>query len=337
MFAKIMRAAALLSVASATGAWAQDYPTRPVTMVMPFAAGGPGDTIARLIAQGMTPVLKQQVIVENIAGAGGSIGSAKVASASPDGYNLLLIHISHATNPALYPKLKYDPMKDFEPIGLVVDLPSAFVAKKDFPAKDLAELIAHVKANKDKVNYSHAGIGSASHLCGLLFASAIDTKLTQVAYRGTGPAMNDLMGGQVDFMCDQIVNVVSNVEAGTIKGYAVTEHAKGERAAEPAHHGGSRSPGLHLHRVVRAVRSKGNAKADRRQAGRRAQRGAEGQDRQGSARGARCRPCLAGSGPACRARYASQGRDRQVGTRHQGCRRRRRTVTSSKRHVSARM
>jgi len=226
MFAKIMRAAALLSVASATGAWAQDYPARPVTMVMPFAAGGPGDTIARLIAQGMTPVLKQQVIVENIAGAGGSIGSAKIASASPDGYNLLLIHISHATNPALYPKLKYDPLIDFEPIGLVVDLPSAFVAKKDFPAKDLAELIAHVKANKDKVNYSHAGIGSASHLCGLLFASAIDTKLTQVAYRGTGPAMNDLMGGQVDFMCDQIVNVVSNVEAGTIKGYAVTSTQK---------------------------------------------------------------------------------------------------------------
>src|SRR5688500_17434172 len=116
MFAKIMRVAALLSVASATGAWAQDYPTRPVTMVMPFAAGGPGDTIARLIEQGMTPVLKQQVIVENIAGAVGTIGSAKIASASPDGHNLLLIHISHATNHALYPNLKYDPMKDFEPI-----------------------------------------------------------------------------------------------------------------------------------------------------------------------------------------------------------------------------
>ena len=225
MLAKFLATAALLT-GVATAALAQDYPTRPVTMVMPFAAGGPGDTIARLIAQGMTPALKQQVIIENIAGAGGSIGSAKIASSPPDGYNLLLIHISHATNPALYPKLKYDPVKDFEPIGLVVDLPSAFVAKKDFPPKDLAEMIAHVKANKEKVNYAHAGIGSASHLCGLLFASAINTKLTQVAYRGTGPAMNDLMGGQVDFMCDQIVNVVSNVESGTIKGYAVTSKQK---------------------------------------------------------------------------------------------------------------
>ena len=226
MLARIIATAALLTAGMTTAASAQDYPTRPVTMVMPFAAGGPGDTIARLIAQGMTPVLKQQVIIENIAGAGGSIGSAKVASATPDGYNLLLIHISHATNPALYPKLKYDPIKDFEPIGLVVDLPSAFVAKKDFPPKDLGDLIAHVKANKDKVNYAHAGIGSASHLCGLLFGAAIQTKLTQVAYRGTGPAMNDLMGGQVDFMCDQIVNVVSNVESGTIKGYAVTSAQK---------------------------------------------------------------------------------------------------------------
>ena len=232
MLAKFLATAALLT-GVATAALAQDYPTRPVTMVMPFAAGGPGDTIARLIAQGMTPALKQQVIIENIAGAGGSIGSAKIPSSPPDGYNLLLIHISHATNPALYPKLKYDPIKDFEPIGLVVDLPSAFVAKKDFPPKDLAEMIAHVKANKEKVNYAHAGIGSASHLCGLLFASAINTKLTQVAYRGTGPAMNDLMGGQVDFMCDQIVNVVSNVESGTIKGYAVTSKQKANALPKP--------------------------------------------------------------------------------------------------------
>jgi tripartite-type tricarboxylate transporter receptor subunit TctC len=226
MLAKIIATAALLTAGMVTATSAQDYPVRPVTMVMPFAAGGPGDTIARLIAQGMTPVLKQQVIIENVAGAGGSIGSAKVAASPPDGYNLLLIHISHATNPALYPKLKYDPIKDFEPIGLVVDLPSAFVAKKDFPAKDLAELIAHVKGNSAKVNYAHAGIGSATHLCGLLFGAAINTKLTQVAYRGTGPAMNDLMGGQVDFMCDQIVNVVSNVESGTIQGYAVTSTQK---------------------------------------------------------------------------------------------------------------
>lgn len=213
---------ALAAALCASPAPAQDYPVRPITMVMPYAAGGPGDTLARLLAQSMTPLLGQQIIVENVAGAGGSIGSGKVASSPPDGYNLLLIHISHATNPALYPKLKFDPIKDYAPVGLVVDLPSAFVAKKDMPAKTFAELVAYVKANKEKVNYSHAGIGSASHLCGLLFADAIKTRFTNVAYRGAGPAMNDLMSGQVDVMCDQTINVVSNIEAGTIKGYATT-------------------------------------------------------------------------------------------------------------------
>ncbi|MBC7799864.1 MAG: tripartite tricarboxylate transporter substrate binding protein BugD [Gemmatimonadaceae bacterium] len=201
---------------------AQTYPSRPITMVMPYSAGGPGDTLARLIAQGMSATLKQQVVIENITGAGGSIGSAKVSTSPPDGYSLLMIHVSHATNPALYPRLRYDPIKDFEPIGLAVELPSAFVANKQLPAATFAELVAHVKANKDKVNYAHAGIGSASHLCGLLFAAAIDAKPTSVPYRGTGPAMNDLMGGQVDFTCDQIVNVVGAVESGAIRGYAVT-------------------------------------------------------------------------------------------------------------------
>jgi tripartite-type tricarboxylate transporter receptor subunit TctC len=201
---------------------AQEFPSRPITMVMPYAAGGPGDTLARLLAQGMSVPLKQQVIVENASGAGGSIGSAKVAGSAPDGYNLLLIHISHATNPALYPNLRYDPVKDYEPIGLAVELPSAFVARKAIPASTFPELIAYVKANLATVTYAHAGIGSASHLCGLLFESAAGIKMTQVAYRGTGPAMNDLMGGQVDFICDQIVNVVGQVEGGTLKGFAVT-------------------------------------------------------------------------------------------------------------------
>jgi tripartite-type tricarboxylate transporter receptor subunit TctC len=201
---------------------AQEFPTRTITMNMPYSAGGPGDTIARLLAQAMSGPLKQQVIVENTTGAGGSIGSAKVAASAPDGYNLLLIHISHATNPALYPKLKYDPIKDYEPIGLAVDLPSVFVARKDLPAKNLEELIAWMKTTKEKVNYAHAGIGSASHLCGLLLNAATGTQPTQIAYRGAGPAMNDMMSGQVDVMCDQIVNVVGNVDGGTIKGYAVT-------------------------------------------------------------------------------------------------------------------
>jgi tripartite-type tricarboxylate transporter receptor subunit TctC len=201
---------------------AQEFPSRPITMVMPYAAGGPGDTIARLIAQGMSVPLKQQVLVENTSGAGGSIGSAKVATSNADGYNLLLIHISHATNPALYPNLRYDPIKDFEPVGLVVELPSAFVSRKDLPSKSFGDLIEYVKLNKEKVSYAHAGIGSASHLCGLLFESAIGVQMTKVPYRGTGPAMNDLIGGQVDLICDQIVNVVSPVQAGLLNGYAVT-------------------------------------------------------------------------------------------------------------------
>ena len=215
--------AGTLMLAPAT---AQDFPTRTITMNMPYSAGGPGDTIARLLAQAMSGPLKQQVIVENTTGAGGSIGSAKVAGSPPDGYNLLLIHISHATNPALYPKLKFDPIKDYEPIGLAVDLPSVFVARKDLPAKNLEELIAWMKTTKEKVNYAHAGIGSASHLCGLLLNAATGTQPTQIAYRGAGPAMNDMMSGQVDVMCDQIVNVVGNVDGGTIKGYAVTSNER---------------------------------------------------------------------------------------------------------------
>ncbi|MDC7786417.1 tripartite tricarboxylate transporter substrate-binding protein [Rhodoplanes sp. TEM] len=216
-------AVALVAVpAMAAAASAQSFPNRPITMVMPYSAGGPGDTITRLVAQGMTQTLKQQIVVDNTSGAGGSIGSAKVAQSAPDGHTLLMIHVSHATNPALYPKLPYDPIKDFEPIGLVVDLPAAFVARKDLPPRTFSEFLGYVKANGAKVNFAHAGIGSSAHLCGLLFASATGVEITSVPYRGAGPALNDMMGGRVDAMCDQIVNVVRHVEAGAIKGYAVT-------------------------------------------------------------------------------------------------------------------
>jgi len=205
---------------------AQEYPSKHVTLVMPYAAGGPGDVLTRILAQGLSTALKQQFIVENVAGAGGTIGSAKVSGASPDGYTLLINHISAATNPALYPKLKYDKFKDFEAIGLVAELPSVFVGRKDLPAASFADLIAYVKANDAKVNYAHAGIGSASHLCGLLFASSINASLSQVPYRGSGPAMNDLVGGQVDFICDQTVNVMGNAAGGLIKPYAVTSKSR---------------------------------------------------------------------------------------------------------------
>jgi tripartite-type tricarboxylate transporter receptor subunit TctC len=215
LFASVL----LLSVSPSS---AQDYPTKVITMVVPFAAGGPTDTVARLITVPMSKTLKQQVIVENVGGAGGTIAANRVAKAAPDGYTILIHHIGMATAPALYRKLPYNPMTDFEPIGLINEVPMALVAKKDFPAKDLKELIAYVKANKDKVNYANAGLGAASHLCGMLFMSAIQTDVTTVPYSGTAPAMNDLLGGQVDFMCDQTTNTTSQIKAGKIKVYGVT-------------------------------------------------------------------------------------------------------------------
>ncbi|HET6757283.1 MAG TPA: tripartite tricarboxylate transporter substrate binding protein BugD [Burkholderiales bacterium] len=201
---------------------AQEYPTKPITLIVPFSAGGPTDTVARLIAQSMGSTLKQQVIVENVAGAGGTLGAGRVARSPADGYTIFMHHIGHATAPALYRKLAYDAVKDFEPIGLVTDVPMTMVAKKDFAPKDFKELIAYVQANKDKVTYANAGLGAASHLCGLLFMNSIKTDLTTVPYKGTGPAMNDLLGGQVDFMCDQTTNTTSQIKAGKIKVYCVT-------------------------------------------------------------------------------------------------------------------
>lgn len=211
-----------LSLLVAPSAFAQEYPTKVISMVIPFAAGGPSDTVGRLTAKAMGESMNSQIIIENVAGAGGTIGAARVARAAPDGYTIFLHHVGHSTAPALYRKLTYDVFKDFEPIGLVTDVPMTFVARKDFPPKNLKELIAYVKANKDKVTYANAGLGAASHLCGTLFMSAIETDLTTIPYKGTGPAMNDLMGGQVDFMCDQNTNTTSQIKAGRIKVYGVT-------------------------------------------------------------------------------------------------------------------
>lgn len=220
---KLLRSVAAIALVTSATAYAQSaYPSKTITMIVPFAAGGPTDTVARLIAQSMSRTLKQQVIVENVGGAGGTIGAARVAKAEPDGHTVFLHHIGHSTAPTLYRKLSYNAINDFEPIGLVTDVPMTFVARANFPAKDLKELLAYVKANKDKVTYANAGVGSASHLCGMLFMSAIGTELTTVPYKGTGPAMNDLLGGQVDFMCDQTTNTTSQIKAGKIKAYGVT-------------------------------------------------------------------------------------------------------------------
>jgi len=218
----VLRFIACLSVFCLSQASAQEYPTKVITMVVPFAAGGPTDTVARLIGAPMSKTLKQQIIVENVLGAGGTIAANRVAKSAPDGFTLLIHHIGHSTAPALYRKLPYDALNDFEPIGLINEVPMTLVAKKDFPAKDLKELIAYVKANKEKINLANAGLGAASHLCGMLFMSAIQTELTAVPYNGTGPAMNDLLGGQVDIMCDQTTNTTSQIKAGKIKVYGVT-------------------------------------------------------------------------------------------------------------------
>jgi tripartite-type tricarboxylate transporter receptor subunit TctC len=212
---------------AALGASAQNYPTRTITVIVPFAAGGPTDTVARLIAQSMGKTLGQVLIVENAAGAGGTIGVEKVAKgAKPDGYTLVLMHIGISTAPSLYRNLRFDPQKDLEPIGLITDVPMTLIARKDFPPKDMKELIAYVKANKDKVTYANAGVGAASHLCGMLFMTAIQTDLTTVPYKGTGPAMTDLIGGQVDFMCDQTTNTTPQIKGGKVKGYAVTTKSR---------------------------------------------------------------------------------------------------------------
>jgi tripartite-type tricarboxylate transporter receptor subunit TctC len=213
---------ALTLIGTVVSAQAQEYPARPITMVVPFAAGGPTDTVGRMIAQSMSTRLKQQVIIENTAGAGGTIAAAKVARAAPDGYTLFLHHIGQSTAPSLYRKLPYNVFDSFEPIGLVTDVPMTQIARKDFPAKDFKEALAYIKANKDKISLANAGVGSASHLCGMLFMNAIDTDLTTVPYKGTAPAMNDLLGGQVDLLCDQTTNTSAYIKSDKVRVYGLT-------------------------------------------------------------------------------------------------------------------
>lgn len=218
-FAVAMTAAAALFASAAS---AQNYPTRPVTVIVPFAAGGPTDVVARIVGEHMSKTLGQQLVVENVAGAGGTTGITREPQSQPDGYTIMMGHMgTHGAAPALYPRIKYDPTKDFEPIGLAAGTPILLVAKKNFPAKDLKEFAAYLKANNTKVNLAHAGVGSVSHITCTMLSHQLGVKFTAVAYRGTGPALNDLVGGQVDFMCDQIVNLVEQIKAGSITAYGV--------------------------------------------------------------------------------------------------------------------
>jgi tripartite-type tricarboxylate transporter receptor subunit TctC len=205
---------------------AQTYPNKPITIIVPAAAGGPTDTVARLIGESMSRTLGQTILVENVGGAGGTIGMTRVSKSAPDGYTLAIWHIAHATAPALYDSIKYDVVGDFDPIGRITDVPMTLVSKIDLPPKNVTEIVAWMKANGEKATYGHAGIGSASHLCMLVLMKELGIQMNGVPYRGTGPAMNDLLAGQFDVMCDQTTNTTNQIKEGKIKGFAVTTKAK---------------------------------------------------------------------------------------------------------------
>jgi tripartite-type tricarboxylate transporter receptor subunit TctC len=215
-------AAACGVVTGMANAQAPAFPDKPIVLVVPFAAGGPTDVVARMIAIPMGKSLGQTVLVENTVGAGGTIAASRVARAAPNGYTIFIHHMGMATAPALYKKLTFDPLKDFEYIGQVVDVPMTMLARKDFPANNFAELQTYIKANKDKVSLANAGLGAVSHLCGLLFMTAMETDLNTIPYKGTGPAMNDLLGGQVDLLCDQTTQTVPLIKEARVKVYGVT-------------------------------------------------------------------------------------------------------------------
>ena len=215
-------AGTLVALLVAASASAQDYPTKNITLIVPFAAGGPTDVVARIVGEHMSRTLGGQIVIENTLGAGGTTASTRAKRAAPDGYTIIMGHMgTHAASVALYPKLPYDPRIDFEPIGMVAGTPILVLAKKDFPANNLKAFVAYVQANVAKVNNAHAGVGSVSFTTCLLLNAIMDVKPVTVPFNGTGPSMNALVGGQVDYMCDQIVNAVPQIKAGTIKAYAI--------------------------------------------------------------------------------------------------------------------
>ncbi len=222
-FTRALSYLALLFFSMTSGlALAQNYPTKPITLIVPFAAGGPTDIVARTLAATMSKTVGQTVLVDNKLGAGGTLAAAFVANAQPDGYTLLIHHNGMSTAPALYRKLSFNPLTDFEYIGQVVDVPMTLIARKDIPAKNLQELIAYIKQNSSKINLANAGLGAVSHLCGMLFQKAIGVELTTVPFSGTAPALNALLGGQVDILCDQTTQTTQHIKSGTVKMFGVT-------------------------------------------------------------------------------------------------------------------
>jgi len=218
-------AAALALMAGAASA--QQYPTKPITVIVPFAAGGPTDVVARIVGESMSKTLGQQLVIENIAGAGGTTGITRGKEAANDGYTIMMGHMgTHGAAPALYPNIRYNPVTDFEPIGMAAGTPIVIVARKDFPAANLKEFAAKLKEGGDKLNEANAGVGSVSHTTCTLLHVQLGTKPTRVPYTGTGPVLNDLVGGKVDYACDQIVNLVTQIQAGSIRAYAIATPAR---------------------------------------------------------------------------------------------------------------
>ena len=217
-----LAALASLATLAAPLAFAQGYPTKAITLVVPFAAGGPTDIVARTLAGVMTKSLGQTVVVENKAGAGGTLAAGHVMRAAPDGYTYLIHHNGMATAPALYRKLPYNPQTDFEHVSQVIDVPMTLLGRKSLPANTFPELLAYMKAQGDKINLAHAGLGAVSHLCGMVLRQAVGVDMTTVPYQGTGPAFQALLGGQVDVLCDQTTQTTPHIKAGTVKFFGVT-------------------------------------------------------------------------------------------------------------------
>jgi len=211
----------------ATVATAQTYPSKPIVMVVPFPPGGPSDVVARVVADGMSRALGGQIVIENVGGAGGTVGSTRVANAAPDGYTLLAGSMgSHVAAPVLTPNVSYDSLRDFVPVGVTAHAPAVIVTRKDFPVKNLREFVAHLKKNAKEVKQAHGGIGASSHMACIMFNTAVGAEPLSVAYRGTGPAMNDLLGGHVDFLCEQAVSVSSHIASGGVKALAVSANER---------------------------------------------------------------------------------------------------------------
>lgn len=212
----------LAILASAVSSTAQDYPSRPITMIVPFAAGGPSDAIARLVGQSMSEALGQQVVVENVGGAGGTLGAARLARSEPDGYTILIHHVALAAGASLYPQLNYDTKTAFAPLGLINSGPMVLLSRKDLEAADATSLLDQMREAGPDIAVGHAGVGSNSHLCTLLLQNALGAEFTLAAYKGTGPAMNDLMGGTIDLLCDQTTTAIPQIQGETVKAYAVS-------------------------------------------------------------------------------------------------------------------